>query len=540
MTPELWAEIRRLFLRESWSQRSIASHLRVDPKTVKRAVAQATYQPKRRAPPRGSMLDPYKDTVRQLLDTHPHLTQVRLLQEIRARGYEGGISVLGDFVRSVRPAARPEAFLQIDFPPGDAVQVDWAHCGTIEIEGERRRLSAFLFLSCWSRYLYVEFTVSEKLEVFLACHVRAMEALGGVTRRALYDNLRSVVLAHVGREVRLNPRFLDFARHYSFVPVACNPYRPNEKGRVENAVRFLRRGFLDGREITDLERLNRQVSRWLADVANVRFHRTTKKRPVDLLEEERPLLWPLPDRPYDTRVVKALKASPMCRVRFEGSTYSTPPAVAGAELTLKASDTEVSLYAKGEEVARHPRAAARGQDIVDPAHVRALLERKRRGERGVLVNRLLALGPQASAYLKGLTHAEIKLYTHLKRILALVDLYGAQDVQAAMEHALGHQAFGADYVERILLQERRRQHLGPTLPLRSLEQAPDLAAVSLPDIDLGFYDRVLGTESSMTSPHPKKRSGGQPPEGRPHHDPRDLRGGAHDGHAPEAVDDPRP
>lgn len=540
MTPELWAEIRRLSYRESWSQRSIACHLHVDPKTVKRAIEQETYQPKRKAPLRGSRLDPYKDTVRQLLDAHPHLTQVRLLQEIRARGYEGGISVLGDFVRSIRPAAKPEAFLQIDFPPGDAAQVDWAHCGTIEIEGERRRLSAFLFLSCWSRYLYVEFTVSEKLEVFLACHVRAMEALGGVTRRALYDNLRSVVLAHVGREVRLNPRFLDFARHYSFVPVACNPYRPNEKGRVENAVRFLKRGFLEGREITDLERLNRQVSRWLADVANVRIHRTTKKRPIDLLEEERPLLWPLPVKSYDTRVVKAVKASPMCRVRFEGSTYSTPPTFAGRELTLKASDAEVSLYAKGEEVARHLRATARGQDIVDPAHVRALLERKRRGERGVLVNRFLALGPHASTYLKGLTHAEIKLYTHLKRILALVDLYRARDVQAAMEHALDHRAFGADYVERILLQERRRQNLGPTLPLRSLEQAPDLAEVSLPDIDLGFYDRVLGTGDLDDETESEETPGGQSPEGRPHHDPRDLRGGAPEGDPPESVDDPRP
>ncbi len=412
-------------------------------------------------------------------------------------------------------------------------QVDWTYCGTVLAEGRRRRLLAFAFLLCHSRFLYVEFSLSATIEVFLSAHERAFAAAGGVPRRALHDNLKSAVLSHVAGEVRFHPRFLDFAAHYGFRPVACAPYRPNEKGRVENVIRYLKGNFLAGREIASLEEANRAVRRWLDEVANVRTHATTHRRPVDLLAEERPLLGPLPAAPYDTRVVRILRASPLCRVHFEASTYSVPPAHAGATLTLKASPTEVSLYAASEEVARHPRAAGKGQDVVDPSHVRALTERKRRGERGALVHRFLALGPGAEDYLHGLARAEIALYRHLRRLLALSDRYGREAVRAALVHAASYGAYGADYVERIVQLERRRGGAEDSGPL-DLSRTPDLEGVSLPPIDLEAYDRALGTKGlahaeDPPAPEPGGKAPGEPPAPRPHEDPRDLPGAPRQG-----------
>lgn len=531
MDAELWAEIRRLHLREGWSQRRIARHMHIDTKTVRRALRAERYESPRRPPRRASLLDPWREAIRELLERTPHLTVPRILEELRARGYAGqGHTVIKDLVRTIRPRRRQEAFLKLDFPPGDAAQVDWAHCGTTLVEGRPRRLSAFLFVMCWSRLAYVEFTVSEQMEVFLACHERAFAAVGGVVRRVQYDNLRSVVLAHVGAEVRLHPRFADFAAHYGFRPVACAPYRPNEKGRVENAVKYLRGAFLAGREIQDLDRLNAEVRRWLAEVANVRLHRATGRRPVDRLEEERGLLFPLPVRAYDTRVLRTVKASPLCRVTFETNAYSVPPEQAGAVLVLKASEDEVLLFAGEREVARHRRARGRGEDVVDPLHVRALVWKKHCGERGAVVQRFLALCPQAKEYLAGLVRCEIHLYHHLRRLLLLRERYGREEMARALVHALSHRAFGADYVERILEQERRRRRQAPPTSLPSLESAPDLRDVTLPEIDLGLYDRALGTGdldgNDHDQPPGRPAPGAAPPPGVPpdggglHGDPR--------------------
>lgn len=540
MDAELWAEIRRLCLREGHSMRKAARKLHVDPKTVARALSMEQYLPRKKGPPRPSKLDPYKQRIKAMIERYPDLSRTRILEELRHLGYEGGSSILGDFLRVLRPPRKKKAFLRIDFAPGDAAQVDWAHCGTIEVEGRRRRLSAFLYLVCWSRYLYVEFTVSEKLEVFLACHERALAAVGGVTKRVLYDNLRSVVLAHVGREVRFHPRFLDYARYQGFKPVACAPYQPQEKGRVENAVKYLRTGFLAGREIHDLKQLNAQVTRWLSDVANQRLHRTTGRKPSEMLAEELPLLWPLPAKAYDTRLVLSLKAGSTCRVRFETNTYSVPPEYVGMLLTLKASEDRVTLFAAGEQVASHQRSKGRHQDVVDPDHVRSLLRRKRRGERGALVQRFLALSPLAPNYLKGLIHAEIALYHHLRRILSLADRYGRHDVIDAIAHASTHKAYGADYIERIVLQERRRRRERPATPLTSLEHAPDAFQLSLPEIDLAAYDRLLGVgpseEGQSHEPEPEQAPGGQSQADRPEHDPRDLRGDPEEGQRPEEGD----
>jgi transposase len=492
MDIEAWAEIRRLFLRERWSKRHIARKLRVDRKTVNAALAMERYEHKRTAPSRGSKLDQYKDRIAALLQEHPELSAVRIFEEIKREGYDGRLTVVRDFLRSVRPKSGHEAFVSIDFPPGDAAQVDWASCGHLQVDGQPRRLSAFVFVLCASRFLYVEFTLSERMETFLACHERAFAAVGGVPRRILYDNLRCVVLARADGEVRLHPRFLDFAAHYGFRPTPCAPYRPNEKGRVENGVRYLKYNFLAGRKLTELEDANREVARWLAEVANVREHKTTHRRPVDLLATERPLLWPLPKAGYDTRVIKTVKASPLCRVHFDGSTYSVPPAWAGCVLTLKASAAEVCVYAGADEVARHRRAGGR-QDVVDPEHLRTLRTKKRRADRGVLVQRFLAIGGAAEPYLKGLVAAEVALYRHLRRILALCDRFGRDAVAIAITKAIEHRAFGADYVERILLERRRgtrEQSLGPL----SLLTAPDLADIALEDIDLTIYDRALGEE----------------------------------------------
>jgi transposase len=103
------------------------------------------------------------------------------------------------------------------FAPGECAQVDWGSYGTVRVGDTTRRLSFFVMVLCYSRQLYVEFTVSQTMEHFLTCHQNAFAAFGGVPTRIMIDNLRSGVLKHaVGEAPVFNPRYLDFSRHHGF------------------------------------------------------------------------------------------------------------------------------------------------------------------------------------------------------------------------------------------------------------------------------------------------------------------------------------
>ena len=206
-------------------------------------------------------------------------------------------------------AAKPkEVFLRIETPAGEQGQCDWANCGSVKVGNVRRALSAFVMVLSYSRLMYVEFTLSQCLEDFIQCHINAFRYFGGVPKKILYDNLKAVVLSRLGSDIRFNPAFMEFAGVFGFEPVPCNVRRGNEKGKVENGIYYLRINFLAGRT-PQWPDVNRQVHVWLKEVVNVRNHRTTRERPVDRWEREKPFLIPLHHRPYDAAITQAVRST---------------------------------------------------------------------------------------------------------------------------------------------------------------------------------------------------------------------------------------
>jgi len=212
-------EIRRWRDEKKFSAAQIAAELNLNLKTVEKWIKQSTYQP-RRPVRRSSKLDPFKGQIVAMLERHAYTSQ-QILQEIRAQGYQGGYSILKEFVRTVRPVSKP-AYLTLQFAPGECAQVDWGSFGSINVGGTRRRLSFFVMVLCHSRLMYLEFTLSQAMEQFLSCHVHAFEFFGGVPERIVIDNLKTGVLEHpLGEKPLFHPRYLDLAGHYGFTPVAC-------------------------------------------------------------------------------------------------------------------------------------------------------------------------------------------------------------------------------------------------------------------------------------------------------------------------------
>lgn len=462
----------------------IALELGLHRQTVSAWLARERYERSHGAQrPRRSKLDAYRAAIVRFVEGHP-FTAMQVWHKLKEQGYDGGYSIVKDYIRRIRPN-RTEAFLTLKFAPGQCAQVDWGSFGSVEVEGTRRALSFFVLVLGYSRWLYVEFTLGQSQEWFLGCQQRAFEQLGGVPQEVMVDNCKTAVLSHLaGAEPVYNAQYLDFARHYGFRIKACGPGHPQSKGIVENAVAYVKKSFLLGREINRFEELKPAVSLWLETIANVRQHGETQTRPVDRLGEERQQLIALNPQPYAAVQTYTARASRRCRVTIDTNRYSVPPKYAGMLLTAQLSSDWVRLYADTTLVAEHLRRFGRRLDLENPDHVRALEAQKKAGARQRLLLRFLELTPAAGPYHRALAERRMNASHHLNRIVELIPAYGAEAVGAAVQSAHELGAYSSDYIVNLL--EQRLRRLPEPGPLH-LTRAQEALQLELPAPDLSPY-----------------------------------------------------
>jgi transposase len=466
----------------SRSRRSRA--LALDPRTV-RYWRDARQFRLRRSAPRTSKLDAFKPYLRQLLEAHPYST-VQIHQRLRDAGFAGGISIVGDYVRRVRPRQAP-AFLTLHFAPGECAQVDWGQYGTVKVGNSQRRLRFFVMVLCYSRLMYLAFTVSQTMEHFLGCHQAAFDCFGGVPEKIMGDNLKSAVLQRLsGVAPVLNPRYLDFAQQYGFTIAPCNVAAGHEKGRVESAVGYVKKNLLAGLEIPDFSALNPAARLWLDTVANVRIHGETRARPIDRFADERQQLRPLPAHAYDIGSVHTVRASNRFRVTFESNRYSVPAEFASQRLTLKAYPERLCIYHDDKLIARPVRSYQRHGDFEDPDHPRALLAQRHSARAQRLLQRFLALSVKADDYYAELAQRRLNPRYHVQKIVALSEIYGTEAVARALNDTFELQAFSSEYIANLL---KSRARALPEPSALHLTRQSDLLALELPEPDLSLYDR---------------------------------------------------
>ena len=394
---------------------------------------------------------------------------------------------------TLRPTAAPAAFVTLTFGRAEAAQVDWGEFG--DVFGIGRPVHAFVLVLCYSRLLTVTFTFSQTLEAFLRCHEQAFAFVGGCPKECWYDNLATAVAERRGRLVRFHPRFLAYAGHHRFRPVACNVGKGNEKGRVEDAIKYLRSNFWPGRTFRDLADLNAQAQAWRDAIANQREHRVTRKLPALLVAEERPALLPLGE-PYDTDEVRSVVVPPNFRVAFDGNRYSVPWRLVGKPLTLRADAETVTLWYGTHRVARHARGWRRGRGGGAPGPRRRAPRRPSRARRRTGRWRpWQALGPAARQYLDCIRAGTRSLRAELDHLLLLTTLYGPAPVEAALAACLAQAIVGSHQVEQWL----RLQDTPPVAP---------------PPLTLGGSPahRAAGAPqpAAVRCPAPRRRSGGAP------------------------------
>lgn len=246
-------------------------------------------------------LDPYKAIIRERLKQYPELSAVRLFEEVKAAGYEGGYTQVKVYVRRVRPRPPEEPVIRFETPPGKQAQVDFA-----DFKFPWGKRYALLVVLGYSRLLWVRYFPRKTTAALYEGLEAAFRFFGGVPRELLFDQLKNVIVEDRrldGGELLKNEEFLRFARHWDFQVRACRPYRAQTKGKVERPISYVRRNFVYGREFVGDADLEARLQQWLEHTANVRLHGTTKERPVVRFERERSHLLPLAERSYRSLVL---------------------------------------------------------------------------------------------------------------------------------------------------------------------------------------------------------------------------------------------
>ena len=358
MEATVWNQVKHLYEVEKLSIRQIAQKLRMARKTVARVIRNERVM---RSYP-DSMLRPYDRLIVQWYQEYPFLKASQVYERLKSYGFKGSYGTVSVWTQKYRQKRR-QAYHELTFLPGEEAQVDWI----------KERLPwgvayGFAMILAYARYLSVRFYPRQSLEFFLEGHIEAYREMGGVARRHRYDNVKTVVIER-SPELKFNAQFLDFARHFGFSIHLCNPYRANEKGRIERALRDLR-DFLRVNTFQDLSELNRKVSLWRTE-RNQKIHRSTQKTPLGTLKEETLKTLPaIPYRPY--RVVLA-SISKTGFVEFETNRYSVPSSYVERTCEIFAYPDHLEMMIKGNRIALHRRRFGRKEKIEDPTHRETLL-----------------------------------------------------------------------------------------------------------------------------------------------------------------------
>lgn len=441
------------------SRRGIARKLGVDVKNV-RKILEDNGRSKRPAP-RPSKLEPFKERIKEMVDED--LNNARILKDLRKEGYQGGKTILGEFIRELRGPRRrpPMRYRRFETAPAVEAQADWS-VFRVQIAGVERVVHFFAIVLCWSRYLFVGAYRNEKLPTLLAAHTDAFAAFGGTTREIVYDNMSTVTLGRRDRQVVWNPRFLEFARHWMYEPRVCRPRQPNRKGKIEKPFSYLRESLIRGSAFDSWDHLHTELAAWLC-CANQRKHGTTGRVPLELWHQEQPLLTEPPETPFPTYRELTRGVYPDCTISVDGVRYSVPATLGGRTVSVRVHPRHIEVVdERGALHARHQIHEREDGLVIDPSHYESIRGPARSASQ--IDREFLDRFRGAAQFLDGLKARMKSLYhIHVSQIERLARIYGEPAVEQAIARAARYANYNANAVERML----RDQY-----PLKAVEPEP--------------------------------------------------------------------
>ncbi len=483
---ELEQRLVVMHTREGWSIRGLAGYFALSRNTVRQILR--NHESRRdqghdlvvsgKRVPRGSKLDPYRELIESLLEKYPKLTGQRFHEELRAAGYTGGISILRDHLRCIRPQPTREPVVRFETAPGVQGQMDWSPYTINFSAAGKMKIQCFSYILGFSRRHYIDFSRRRDFFTLIRRHQDAFSHFGGVPAQCLYDSEKTVVLRWEGGKPVINPAFAAFITHYRNQPIICRRGRAETKGKIERPFQYIEGNLLCGREFRDLEDLRAQARWWLRERSDSHVHATTGRPPIELfLEQEAAALHPLPLHPYDSSEVALRVCDIEGYISFETNRYPVPYEYVTDILTMKATEHEIIVYSPELSlVVRHERLPAGAGIRLDNSAIHGT--RTIRYGLDPVRDQFLALGGSAEEFLLGLQNGGRKnAGFHARHILLQKERYHCEDIDRALGHACRYHAYDCKAVERILRSKAQPR----TLESIRISQAEQELSALLPE-----------------------------------------------------------
>src|SRR5256884_3908924 len=444
---------------KGWSNVQIAEFTGHHRDTVARVLREEVEKkPKTRE--RTSAVAVFAAQIAEWLDQN--LSVIRMLELARANTdhpYAGKDTAFYDYVRKLRRARKQapgNLALRFEGVPGEFLQIDWGEVRGLELSKEAMEPQTRYFFAArlkYSRYMYVSFQTDMREETLLRCLIAWFAEIDGVPWAVVTDNMKTAVLGRDAHHQPIwNPAYQKLAVEFKFHPDVCAPASGNQKGAVENLVKFVKGNFLAGRTFYDDADLAEQCSQWVRQVNSERPSDATGQPPMVLLAEEQPKFGPLPAVASDYGFFECVVVSREGLIALETNRYSVPAHLMGRALTARIHRSWIEVFADQELVATHVRLPAQQHTrVIDPRHFEAAFVGKPRGRVMVYRDWLCRLSPVVMSYVHEISHKRRKEMN--QQMIALYDLVqeiGKADFVAALELAAEQQMYGAEYLRAIV------------------------------------------------------------------------------------------
>jgi len=499
---EDYEAMRRAYFREGLSVRQISQKFHHGRVVVRKALAEAEPQGYISQEPRDApVLGPYKMRIGELLDESgrqrrkQRYTAHNIYKQIQKEGYAGSEISVRRYVGQQRRARQArQAFLPLEFDPGQDAQADWGEA-EVEMAGERIMVQFFAMRLNHSRARFVIAFPFQKQEAFFEGHIQAFRFFGGVPHRITYDNLKTAVFQMLkGHNRREQQAFIGFRSHYLFDSYYCTPAQGHEKGGIESDVGFDQRNFFSPLpKVGSFAELNVYLRQACLENAERRV-RGADQTVAEQWQAEKALLLPPPTTDYKACTTHAVKANPYSQVVFETNRYSVPTEHVGDSLVLRAYVFRVEILALDVVIANHPRCLGREQDILDPLHyLKLLAQRPGAFEHAIPMRRWRAQWSEVYERLLQQLRAAWPDGRGLREFLAILKLHldhPAEHVEQAIRAALALGAAHLDGVELCLRQLETPQDAPAALDLSGY---PQLQEIGVQPVNLSQYDRLLAS-----------------------------------------------